>query len=539
MNRLLPLAACQRETLRLGLGAVVLGGLALTGTCGRAQAKAADLGVITAPPTDHQIETLGSGWPGAVDVAPLPELPAAQLGQLTMEQSVLWANQRNPVVRSAYQTLIATQNALGSTFARWWPQLNLSLNGGLYGQRDYYNYAGAFMGGSSGGGDPSSSSTAKAFSGSYFQSIGQVDLTWALIDPSRSPAIWQGKYQVRQAADAYVIAWRDNRLQAETAFVDLQAAFAQLDASRPIVENDRLLTRLAQAKVRQGVASKLDVAKQKTVMFADEVNLEKANQNISIARANLANLLYSKQASALTPASPLVPIGSWPHSLDDTIKASEAYRKVIEQRLLDVKTNQAQAQIDLATYRPTLQLVNTLYWTKGAGYTSVGPDWVQGARSDLWNSSTLLQLTFTGFDGGQARMNAEASMRKAKAAMETYRSTVSDVRRDAQASFAQAEVGRRIVITSAQEVNQANEAIRLQALRFNAGYGTATDVVQAQQNLAQSVINYIENLANYNKSLLTLSRNSGLDYRPDPELQRQVGEPLNLLRLPSVLERFR
>ena len=539
MNRLQPLATRQRETLRLGLGAVVLGGLALTGFCGRAQAKAADLGVITAPPTDLQIENLGSGWPGALDVAPLPELPAAQLGQLTMEQSVLWANQRNPVVRSAYQTLIATQNSLGSTFARWWPQLNLSLNGGLYGQRDYYNYAGAFMGGTSGGGDPSASSTAKAFSGSYFQSIGQVDLTWDLIDPSRSPAIWQGKYQVRQAADAYVIAWRDNRLQAETAFVDLQAAFAQLDASRPIVENDRLLTRLAQAKVRQGVASKLDVAKQKTVMFADEVNLEKANQNISIARANLANLLYSKQAAALTPASPLVPIGSWPHSLDDTIKASEAYRKVIEQRLLDVKTNQAQAQIYLATYRPTLQLVNTLYWTKGAGYTSVGPDWVQGARSDLWNSSTLLQLTFTGFDGGQARMNAEASMRKAKAAMETYRSTVSDVRRDAQVSFAQAEVGRRIVITSAQEVNQANEAIRLQALRFNAGYGTATDVVQAQQNLAQSVINYIENLANYNKSLLTLSRNSGLDYQPDPELLRQVGEPLNLLRLPSVLERFR
>ena len=539
MHRLLPLAARQSETLRLGLGAVALGGLVWMVSGGRALARAADLGVITAPPTDLQTETLGSGWPGAVNVPSLPELPPSQLGQLTMEQSVLWANERNPIVRSAYQNLIATQNSLGSTFARWWPQLNLSLNGGLYGQRDYYNYAGAFMGGSSGGGDASASATAKAFSGSYFQSIGQVDLTWNLIDPSRSPAIWQAKYLVRQAADAYVIAWRDNRLQAETAFVDLQAAFAQLDASGPIVENDRLLTRLAQAKVRQGVASKLDVAKQKTVMFADEVNLEKANQNISIARANLANLLYSQQASALKPASALTPIGSWPHSLEATIKASEAYRKVIEQRLLDVKTNQAQAQIDLATYRPTLQLVNSLYWTKGAGYTSVGPDWVQGARSDLWNSSTLLQLTFTGFDGGQARMNAEASMRKAKAAMETYRSTVNDVRRDAQVSFAQAEAGRRIVITSAQEVSQANEAIRLQALRFSAGFGTATDVVQAQQNLAQSVISYIENLANYNKALLTLSRNSGLDYQGDPDLLRQVGEPLSLLRLPSVLELFR
>jgi outer membrane protein TolC len=275
------------------------------------------------------------------------------------------------------------------------------------------------------------------------------------------------------------------------------------------------------------------------VLYADEVNLEKASQNIGIARANLANILNTSQAQAMTPATPLAPIGSWTHSLEQTIRASEAYRKVIEQRLLDVKTNQAQAQIYLATYRPTLQLVNTLYWTKGAGYTSVGPDWVQGARSDLWNGSSLLQLTFTGFDGGQARMNAESSVRKAKAAMETYQATVNDVRRDAQASFAQAEAGRRIVLSAANGVHQANEAIRLQALRFRAGYGTATDVVQAQQNLAQSVISYIDNLSTYNKTLLTLSRNTGLDYAPDPELLKQVGEPLNLLRLPSVIQSLR
>lgn len=529
----------RRRPLRLGWGVLPLLALAFAEPPAGAQTRASDLGGTVAPPTDLQTQNLGAGWPGKAPASSLPELPPAQLGQLTMQQAVVFANERNPVVRSAYQNLIATQNSLGASFARWWPQLNVSLNGGLYGQRDYYNYAGAFMGGSSGGGDPASSSSAKAFSGSYFQSIGQVDITWNLIDPSRSPAIWQAKYQVRQAADAYVIAWRDNRLQTETSYVDLQAAFAQLEASRPIVENDRLLVRLALSKVKQGVASKLDVAKQKTVLFSDEVTLEKANQNVAIARANLATLLNTTQSEQMTPAAPLVPIGSWPHSLEETIRASEAYRKVIEQRLLDVMVNEAQAKIFLATYRPTLQLVNTLYWTKGVGYTSVGPTWVQGARSDSWNGSSLLQLTFTGFDGGQARMNAEASKRKAQAAMETYLATVNDVRRDAQVSFAQAESGRRIVITSANEVHQANEAIRLQALRFSAGYGTVTDVVQAQQNLAQSVISYIQNLAAYNKALLTLSRNTGLDYQADPELVRQVGEPLNLLRLPSVLERFR
>ena len=128
---------------------------------------------------------------------------------------------------------------------------------------------------------------------------------------------------------------------------ELEQSPAQQEASRPIVENDRLLVRLAVSKVKQGVASKLDVAKQKTVLFADEVTLEKASQNIAIARANLANLLYTSQADLVTPAAPLVPIGSWPHSLEETIRASEAYRKVIEQRLLDVMVNEAQAKIYL------------------------------------------------------------------------------------------------------------------------------------------------------------------------------------------------
>jgi outer membrane protein TolC len=71
----------------------------------------------------------------------------------------------------------------------------------------------------------------------------------------------------------------------------------------------------------------------------------------------------------------------------------------------------------------------------------------------------------------------------------------------------------------------------LQSLRFNAGFGNITDVVQAQQDLTQSVGDYIGQLANYNVALVSLSRSSGLSYQNDADFVRQLGNPLGRLRL--------
>jgi outer membrane protein TolC len=84
-------------------------------------------------------------------------------------------------------------------------------------------------------------------------------------------------------------------------------------------------------------------------------------------------------------------------------------------------------------------------------------------------------------------------------------------------------------------VTSASDALRLQTLRFNAGYGNVTDVVQAQQDLTQSVSDYIDQLASYNVALLSLARASGLSYQQDDQLIREVGNPLDRLRLPNLL----
>jgi outer membrane protein TolC len=163
---------------------------------------------------------------------------------------------------------------------------------------------------------------------------------------------------------------------------------------------------------------------------------------------------------------------------------------------------------------------------------------VQNARSDFWNGATSLQITFTGFDGGQARMNAAASLRKARAAEAQVQSAVNQVRREVQTYYAQSQLGREAVLLASARVRAATEALRLQTLRFNAGYGTITDVVQAQQDLTQAVGVYIDQLADYNIALVSLARASGLSYQDDPQLIQQVGNPLDQLRLPGRLAKL-
>lgn len=486
-------------------------------------------------PTSAEVEGFGAGWPGS---QPLPiedfqPIPREQLGNLDMEMAVQLADRRNPVVRQSYEQLVATQNSLGAAYATWWPVINATLNGGLYGETAFYNYPGALSGvGAPPDGNPYANQ--RGFSGSYFQSLSQFDITWNLFDPARTPLIWKNKYLVRQAVDSYVIARRDNRLRTKEAYIQLQRASAKIQTGKELVANDERLLQLAQSRVRLGVASKLDVAKQLTVLKNDQVNLVNAVATAEVAQADLAELLNEVQAGQIRPSQQLAPLGSWTVSLDETIRSALDYRKVIEQQLTEVKVNEAQAQIDLSVYRPTIALVNSLYWTKGVGYTSIGPPWVGEARSDLWNGSTLLQITITGFDGGQARMSAAASMRRAQAAEAGFQQAMNQVRRDVQAFYAQVKQGRDAVLLASQRANAASQALRLQSLRFNAGYGNITDVVQAQQDLTGAVGDYIDQLADYNVALVSLARASGLTYQSDPALLQELGDPLSKLAIPPL-----
>ena len=513
----------------------------------------------------------------------LQPIPRDKLENLEMGTAVRLAEERNPVIKENYQDFVASGNELGAAYATWWPTVTGDLNFGWYGQQSYYNYVGALSGitttsfitgsgsgmgsgsssfdsssGSSSSSDSSSGSSSsgssfsdttscsssssflycEAFSSSYLQGITTIDIDWKIYDPVRQPLIDKNKSLVDEASSDYTISKRDYSLKTREAFVKLQTSLAGISTSSQLVENDQFLLRLAQSRKRLGVASDLDIAKQLTVLKTDEVNQVNAQRDARVAEAALAELLNDPLATGIKPSTTLAPLGGWNVGLRDTIEAALNYRKIIEKQLAIVRQNEKQALIDLAIYRPTISLVNSLYWTKGVGYTGLGPPWIiEKARSDFWNAESLLKVTFTGFDGGKARMEAEASKSRARAAQSAVEQSQNGVISEVREFFADVKDGREALIVATERVDAASSALKLQSLRFSAGFGSITDVVQSQQDLTQAVEAYIKELSDYNLALVSLSRASGIDYVKDLSLLEKVGDPLSQVKIAPYLVR--
>jgi len=504
-----------------------------------------------------------------------------ELSDLSMEKAVRLSIQRNPKLKSSYWTFRSTQDLMGAAYAAWWPQLSFTVGSGVYnydsntsGASTNYSeltslfsslsspssYSTAADGiptssttgttlstdsnkkkassasnsgstssaSSSSGGQSSfdASSISSAFesisgqpNGDYFYSTFNLSLTWDVLNATRSLNIWKSKHQALQGADRYAIAYRDNVLNVQNSYVDLLASTAKKNAYEYIVANSQRLVEVTDDKREFGIASGLDVAKQKANYFSDLTLLEQSKRDIRTNQAQLARLMSVNAFDDITLSETLEPLGAWVHSLEETIKASESHRKVVQEMLLDVYLQDVDADIEMASYLPTLQLVSQLYGTQ-TGY------WTESYAEFIKNPSAVLTFSWKFFDGGQARMRAESYRKLSESAYQTYLETINQVKENARSGYAKVNVGRKILLASSDQVKQASTSLRLQSDRYQIGYGTVTDLVQAQTTLAQAVLSYINQLQEYNKSLLELARNTGLSINQDSELLDRIGDPL-------------
>ena len=532
------------------------------------------------PVPEEVLRSLQVDEPTAEVVTEIP-LAADGLNDLSMEKAVRLSIDRNPKLRSSYWTFRSTQDLMGAAYAAWWPQLSFTVGSGIYkydsntsGASTNYseltslfsslsspssystaaagtpassnvgtsnstdskkgkstsasNSANTSLTSTSSGGQSSfdASSISDAFesisgqpNGNYFYSTFNLSLTWDVLNATRSLNIWKSKHQALQGADRYAIAYRDNVLNVQNSYVDLLASTAKKNAYEYIVANSQRLVAVTDDKREFGVASGLDVAKQKANYFSDLSLLEQSKRDIKTNQAQLARLMNVNAFEDITLSENLEALGGWSHSLDETIQASESHRKVVQEMLLDVYLQDVDADIEMASYLPTLQLVSQLYGTQ-TGY------WTESYAEFIQNPSAVLTFSWKFFDGGQARMRAESYRKLSESAYQTYLDTINQVKETAESGYSKVNVGRNILLASSDQVKQASISLRLQSDRYQIGYGTVTDLVQAQTTLAQAVLSYINQLQDYNKALLELARNTGLTINQDPQLIDRIGDPL-------------
>ena len=436
----------------------------------------------------------------------LPNAPSQvrihELRPLTLEEAIQLAEFNSPQLKAAASRVDQAKSALRAAIASWYPTVDLSASGlpEYFKSYSYQNPDFALNG-------------ANENYSREWRANSSLKVSWDLINPARVPQIAAARDRFERAGDAYLIALRDLRLEAQTAYFDLQRADEGVRIGQDSVKASLVSYRDSRARFNAGVNTKLEVLEAETQLARDRDTLTTNLRLQGEQRRNLARVLDLPQDVTPTAATPARPLGLWEPSLQESIVAAYNYREELDQLILDISINNSQANASLAAVQPVLSFVNSTSASRfegQSGKTSLSDidmgDFTYGVQN-----STALTASWRLFDGGRAR----AEYRRSKQAAEQSRFDFANLRDRIRFEVEQSFLGLRAAIqsidTTAIEVLSSKESLRLSQLRVQAGVGVQREVVNNQRDLTQAELKYAGAINSYNTNLALLQRRTGLD----------------------------
>jgi outer membrane protein TolC len=281
-----------------------------------------------------------------------------------------------------------------------------------------------------------------------------------------------------------------------TQYYDLQEADEQVRINQSAVENAQASLRDAQAREQAGVGTRFDV-------LQSQVNLANAQQDLTnslarqqIVRRQFATLLSLAQSVNISAADPVQIAGLWQPTVEESIIQALQNRPELPQQLAQRNISEQQRRQALARLGPQIS-VNGSYNVA---------DRFDDGFSATDGYSIALRGSLNLFDGGAARASAAQSQINIAIAETQFASQRDQIRFDVEQFYAQLQSNLENVQTSSVALNQAREALNLARLRFEAGVGTQTDVIFAENDLTRAEGNRVTAILNYNRALANLQR---------------------------------
>ena len=282
-------------------------------------------------------------------------------------------------------------------------------------------------------------------------------------------------------------------------FMVLQADDMQV-LSRESVE--RLAEHLKNVKAQYdvGVVAKVDVLRSEVELANAQQNLIKAENAYKIAEANfnkiiglpLATNLFLEDTLNYTP---------YDKDLEYCLDYAAKNRPELEQAKQGVEAARGQVKVARSGYQPQISGFASQNWGTVDGH------W---AADDEENWTVGVTVNMTIFDTGVTRSKSHAAEANYFSAQEAYRDTVDAVMLDVRSQYLNLREAEKRISTTEVAVSQAEEDYRIAQLRYQAGVGTNTDVLDAQVALTDAQTNYLQSVYDYNISKTNLETAIGV-----------------------------
>ena len=286
------------------------------------------------------------------------------------------------------------------------------------------------------------------------------------------------------------------RFSATSLYYALQDSDAQVNIQEAAVEDATQSLRDAELLEQAGLGTRFSV-------LQAEVDLANSKQQLILARANqrtaqrqLVEFLSLAQDVELTAGDDIEVAGGWEMSLDQSIVMAYKNRSELEQQLVQKRIEDQQRELQLSAIRPQVSLFAN-YNVLEVFDDEVGPN-------DGYALGATLNWTF--FDGGAARAAARQEEIDGSVAEVQFADERNQVRLEVESAYFDLQANNENIQTAAVAVELAQESLRLARLRFQAGVGTQTDVINAQTDLTRARGNLLSAIIDYNQALNSLQR---------------------------------
>jgi outer membrane protein TolC len=324
---------------------------------------------------------------------------------------------------------------------------------------------------------------------------GTVEATYSLVNAGRDGSrIRAAQEQVN--FDRLDLLRVEQKLRGDvlTAYYDLQeAGSAVIINNAAVIDATRSLSD-AQLQEKAGVGTKFDILRAQVQLATANQDLTRSQGQQQTSQKKIAQLLSVNENTEYKAADIVKELGTWNYSLEDSLVVAFKNRPELKQQL--VRRSVSEQQQIIASAADSAQVSLFANYTLGKAISTTTP------LQDNYSAGARLSWSF--WDGGAAGSRSNQEKVNQEIYENQFTTTRNQIRFEIEQAYNNLGTNKKNIITSTQALKQAEESLKLARLRFQAGVGTQTDVIQAQTELARARGNRITAIINYNRSLSIL-----------------------------------
>jgi outer membrane protein TolC len=277
-------------------------------------------------------------------------------------------------------------------------------------------------------------------------------------------------------------------------YYDLVEAQGNVNVSEKTVSDANNLVKIAEVLEKQGIGPGADVVRAKTDLANKEQRLITAQEEFREASADLALILKVDSSVTLFPKDRQIRQIKFVDNLnmlDDLI--NDTLKKHPEIRSANKQVDAADAEVSgvwLGAFGPEVLLE--------AEIGGIGDRFGNIGEREIYQGVIGVSISASYYGEIKA---SRARLRRAEIRKEKERERI---RADVVKTHDEVLSAEEKIAPARQELESAEESLKLSQVRFKRGLGLAVEVIQAEDALAMARLNYIRSIINYNKAQVRL-----------------------------------